>query len=83
MAEILAEAAILDGALDELRKPEQTNTLWSGCERLPKWRIAARPTQVVNTFQHVPIKMGWFLVELGSRCPKSTNLPHERHGWLT
>jgi len=63
MAEILAEAAILDGALDELGKPEQTHALWSSCERLSQRHIAAGPTQVADPFQHVPIKVGRLIVD--------------------
>jgi hypothetical protein len=64
MAEILAKAAILDRALDELGQPEQTNALRGSGDRLPQWGIAAWPAQVVDPFQHVPIEVGWLLVEL-------------------
>ena len=66
--EILTKTSILDRTFDELGQPEQTDTLGSSCERLTQWRIAARPAQVVDSFQHVPIKVGRLVVERTNLC---------------
>jgi hypothetical protein len=66
--EILTKATILNRTFDELGQPEKANALWRSCERLSQWRFTLGPTQIVDLFQHVPIKVGRFLVERTNRC---------------